>query len=177
MRVGPQRKLSAKELMLLNCGAGEGSWESLGLQGDQAVNPKENQPWIFISRTDAICFGHLMWKAHSLEKTVMLGKTEGKRRRGGRRWDGWMASPTQWTWAWASSERQWRTGKPGMLQSMESQRVGRDLASEKRRLETSWRLTNIWMRRVYKEGKKRMEQREEEVVLSVLPENSGLSME
>ena len=36
----------------------------------------------------------------------------------GRGWDGWMASPTQWTWVWANSGRQWRTGKPGMLQSM-----------------------------------------------------------
>ena len=40
---------------------------------------------------------------------------------GNRRWDGWMASPTQWTWVWASSRRSWRTGKPGMLQYMGSQ--------------------------------------------------------
>ena len=39
-------------------------------------------------------FGHLVWKANSLEKTLMLGKIEGKRRRGGRGWDGWMTSPT-----------------------------------------------------------------------------------
>jgi len=39
--------------MLSNCGAGEDSSESLGLQGDQAVNPKGNQPWLFIRRTDA----------------------------------------------------------------------------------------------------------------------------
>ena len=38
--------------MLLNCGVGEDTWESLGLQGDQAVNPKGNPPWIFIERTD-----------------------------------------------------------------------------------------------------------------------------
>ena len=61
-------------------------------------------------------FGHLMQRADSLEKTLMLGKIEGRRRRGQ---DGWMASPTQWTWVWASSGR-W-TGKPGMLQSMGSQ--------------------------------------------------------
>ena len=50
------------------------------------VNPKGNQPWIFIGRTDAEIeapvFGHLMWKGNSLEKTLMLGKTEGKTRRG-----------------------------------------------------------------------------------------------
>ena len=41
-------------------------------------------------------------------------------------WDGWMASPTQWTWVWVSSESWWWTGKPGVLQSMGSQRVGLD---------------------------------------------------
>ena len=42
-------------------------------------------------------FGHLMWRTDSFEKTPMLGKIEGRRRRGNRGWDGWMASPTQWT--------------------------------------------------------------------------------
>ena len=74
--------------------------------------------------------GHMMWRADSLEKTLMLGKIEGRRRRGDRGWDGWMTSLTQWTWVWANSGRQWRTGKPGMLQSMGSQRVGQNLATE-----------------------------------------------
>ena len=39
--------------MLLNCGVGEDSWESLGQQGDQPVNHKGNQPWMFLQRTDA----------------------------------------------------------------------------------------------------------------------------
>ena len=64
------------------------------------------------------CFGHLIRRADSVEKTLMLGKKEDKRRRG---WDGWMALPTQWTWIWASSGRRWRTGKPGELQFMELQ--------------------------------------------------------
>ena len=50
------------------------------------VNPKGNQPWVFIGRTDAEaelqCFGHLMPRADSLEKTLMLGEIEGQRRRG-----------------------------------------------------------------------------------------------
>ena len=75
-------------------------------------------------------FGHLMWRADSLEKTQMLGKIEGRRIRGDRGWDGWMASLTQWTWVWASSGRWWRTGKPGVLQSMGLQRVGHDWATE-----------------------------------------------
>ena len=68
-------------------------------------------------------FSHLMWRADSLEKTLMLGKTEGKKRRGHRGWDGGMTSPTQWTWVWANSRRQWRTGNTDMLQSMGSQKV------------------------------------------------------
>ena len=43
-----------------------------------------------------------------------------------RRWGGWMASLTQWTWVWANSRRWWRTGKAGVLQSLGSQRVRRD---------------------------------------------------
>ena len=48
-------------------------------------------------------FGHLMWRTDSLEKTLMLGKTEAGGEGDGRGWDGWMASPTQWTWVWQSS--------------------------------------------------------------------------
>ena len=49
---------------------------------------------------------------------------------GSRRWDGWMASLTRWTWFWANSERQLRTGKLGMLPSMELQRVRHDWVTE-----------------------------------------------
>ena len=73
-------------------------------------------------------FSHLMWRADSLEKTLMLGMTEGRRRGRRRGWDGWMASPT-WIWVWASPRSWWWTGKPGMLQSMGSQRVGHDWAT------------------------------------------------
>ena len=79
-------------------------------------------------------FGHLMQSADLLEKPPMLGKIKGKRRRGSRGWDGWTASPTLWTWVWANSGRWWRTGKPGVLQSMGSQRVRHDLAREQQQL-------------------------------------------
>ena len=59
-----------------------------------------------------------MKRANSLEETLMLWNTKGKRRRGQQR------IKIQWTWIWANSGRQWRTGEPGMLQSMVSQRVG-----------------------------------------------------
>ena len=65
-------------------------------------------------------FGHVMWRGDSLEKTLMLGKIEGRRRRG---WYGWVASPTQWTWVWAGSGCWWWAGKPSVLLSMGLQRV------------------------------------------------------
>ena len=62
--------------------------------------------------------GHLMRRTNSLEKTLMLGKIEGRREVDDRGWDGWMASPTQWTWVWAICRSWWWTAKPGVLQSM-----------------------------------------------------------
>ena len=75
----------------------------------QPVYPKGNQPWIFIGRTDAEApvLWPLMRRVNSLEKTLMLGKIEGRRRRGDRGWNGWMASLTRCTWVWASSGSWW----------------------------------------------------------------------
>ena len=54
-----------------------------------------------------------------------------------RGWDGWMASPTQWTWVWVDSGSWWRTERPGMLQFMRSQRVRHDWATE-----LNWKVKN-----------------------------------
>ena len=78
-------------------------------------------------------FGHLIWRADSLEKTLMLGKIEGRRRRGQQRmrWGGWVASLTRWTWVWVSSGSWWWTGKPGgIVQSMGLQRGRHNWATE-----------------------------------------------
>ena len=75
-------------------------------------------------------FDHLMQRVDSFEKTLMLGKIEGRRRRDDRGWDGWMASPTQWTWVWVDSGSWWWTGRPGVLRFMGSQRVGHDWVTE-----------------------------------------------
>jgi len=75
-------------------------------------------------------FGHLMWRADSLEKIRMLGKIEGRGEGDDRGWDGWMVSLTGWIWIWTSCESWWWTGKPDMLQSMGSQRVGHDWTTE-----------------------------------------------
>ena len=84
-------------------------------------------------------FGHLMQWTDSLGKTLMLGKIEGRRRRDDRGWDGWMASPTRWTWVWVTSGSWWWTGRPGVLQSMGSQRVGHDWATE-----LNWTKQKAW---------------------------------
>ena len=95
------------------------------------VNPKGNQPWIFMRRTGnsntlAIwCEQPTHWK-----RPWYWERVKAEREGGDRGWDGWMASPTQWTWVWANSRRQWMTGKPGVLQSTGMQRVGHNWASE-----------------------------------------------
>ena len=59
-----------------------------------------------------------MRRADSLEKTLMLGGFEGRRRGDDRGWDGWMASLTRWTWVWLNSGSWWWTGRPGVLRFM-----------------------------------------------------------
>ena len=60
-------------------------------------------------------FGHPMQRTDSFEKTLMLGKIEGRRRMDDRGWGGWMASLTQWTWVWVTSGSWWWMGRPGVL--------------------------------------------------------------
>ena len=71
------------------------------------VHPKGNQAWILEGLMLKLqYFDHLMWRAKSLEKALMLGKIEGS----DRGWDGWMASLTRWTWVWVNSwswQRSW----------------------------------------------------------------------
>ena len=119
--------------MLLNCGVGEESWESLGLQGHQSIL-KEISPECSLDglmlKLKLQYFGHLMWRTDSLEKTLILGRIESRRRRGQQRMRSWMASPIQWTWVWAGYRSCWWTGKPGLLQSVGLQRSGHDWATE-----------------------------------------------
>ena len=75
-------------------------------------------------------FGYLRWRTDSLEKTLMLGNTEGRRRREQQRMR-WLDGITNsWTWVWASSRSWWWTWKPGVLQSMGLQRVRHDWATK-----------------------------------------------
>ena len=75
-------------------------------------------------------FGHLIQRVDSLEKTLMLGEIGVEGEGDDRGWDGWMASPTRWTWVWVNSGSLWWTGRPGVLRFMRSQRVGHDWATE-----------------------------------------------
>ena len=121
--------------MLLNCGVGEEllrvPWTTR--RSNQSIL-KEISPEYSLERLmlklKLQYLGHLMWRTDSLEKTQMLGKTEGIRRREDRGWDGWMASLIRWTWVSVSSRSWWWIGRPGVLQSMGSQRVGHDWATE-----------------------------------------------
>ena len=96
----------------------------------QPVNPKGNQSW----RTDAEAETPMFWppdaKNWLLWKDPDAGKDWGQEEKGTTGWDGWMASPTQRTWVWVNSRSWWWTGKPVMLQSMGSQRVGHDWETE-----------------------------------------------
>ena len=97
----------------------------------KAVNVKGNQPWILVRRLLKLklqYFGHLMWTADLLEKSLMLGKIEGRRR--GHQRMRWLVYITKWTCTWANSGRWWGTGRPGMLQSMQVQTVGHNWATE-----------------------------------------------
>ena len=67
-----------------------------------------------------------MRRTDLFEKTLILGKIEGRREGDDRGWNGWMASPTQWIWVWVNSGSWWWTARPGMLQSMGLQRVRHD---------------------------------------------------
>ena len=142
VRVELWRRLSTEELILLNYGVGEDSWESLGDPREiQPIHPKGDQSWMFIERTDVEAETPILWPPDA--KSWLIGKDPDA----GQDWKweekgttedetGWMASPTRWTWVWASSGSWWWTGKPGVLQFMGLQRAGHDWVSEL--TETPW---------------------------------------
>ena len=98
------------------------------------VNPKGNQSWILIGMTDDEDETIILWPpdggTDSLEKPWCLEGLGVKGEGDDRGWDGWMASPTWWTWVWVRSGSWWWTGKPGVLQSTGSKRVGHNWATE-----------------------------------------------
>ena len=97
----------------------------------QPVHPKGDQSWIFTGRTDAEAEAPILWPPDAKNwrrpwcwERLKAGDGDD------RGWDGWMSSLTWWTWVWASSGSWWWTGKLGVLQSMMSQRVRHNWATE-----------------------------------------------
>ena len=120
-------------MMLLNCGAGRRllrvPWTAR--RSNQSILKEISSEYSLeelILKLKLQYFGHLMWRTDSRpwcwERLKAGGEGED------RGWDGWMASPTRWPWVWANSLSWWWTGKPGVLQSMGSQRVRHDWVTE-----------------------------------------------
>ena len=150
VRFGLWRKLSTEESKLLNCGVGEDSWESLGLQG-VPTSPFWRRPVLGVHWKDWCWSWNSSTLATSCEELSLWERPwcwEGLGAGGegyDREWDGWMASPTQWTWVWVNSGSWWWTGRPGVLRFMGSQRIGHDWATE-----LNWtRLVRLFFQRVY----------------------------
>ena len=132
MDVRVERKLSTKGLMLLNCLLEKTLESPLDCKEIQPFNSTGNQSWIFIGRTDAEVETPIFWPPDV--KNWLIGKDSDAGRlkageRDNRGWDDWTVSPMKWTWVWISSRSWWWTGKPGVLQSMGSQRVRHDWAT------------------------------------------------
>ena len=111
--------------MLLNCGVREDSWTAG--RSNQSIL-KEISPGCSLEglmlKLKLQYFGHLMWRADSFENTLNAGKYWRRKEKG--MTEDEMAWPTQWTWVWVNFESWWWTGRPGVLQSTGSQRVGHD---------------------------------------------------
>ena len=101
----------------------------------QLVHSKGDQSWVFIERTDVEAETPILWPPDVKSWLIWKDPDCWERLRAGgegedRGWDGWMPSPTQWTWVWVDSRSWWWTGRPGVLQFMGLQRLGRDWAAE-----------------------------------------------
>ena len=131
VRVVPSRKLSTKNWCFWTVMLEKTLENPLDCKEIKPVHPKGNQSWIFTGGTDAEAEVPILWppdaKSWLICKDPDVGKDWRQEEKGmNRGWDGWMASLTQWTWVWASSRSWWWTGKPGVLQSMRLQRVGKN---------------------------------------------------
>ena len=83
-------------------------------------------------------FGHVMRRTDSWKSPWCWDRLKARGEGDDRGWDGWMASPTWWTWVWVNSRSWWWTGRPGVLQSMESQRVRQDRETELNKQFKTW---------------------------------------
>ena len=101
----------------------------LDIEEIKPIKIKGNQPWILIGKTDVEAKTLVVWSSDANSQLIGKVPDAGKdwvteAEEGVRGWDGWMASPVQWTWIWANFGRWWGGGRFGVLQSMGSQIVG-----------------------------------------------------
>ena len=123
----------------------------------QPVHPKGDQSWVFIGRTDVEVETPILWPPdvkNWLKRRIRRTWCWERLKAGGegdnRGWDGWTASPTQWTWVWVNSRSWWWTGRPSVPQSMGSQRVGHDWATELNWKEHQW-VSRTCLLRIWKD--------------------------
>ena len=121
--------------MLLNCGVEKTLEGPLDCKEIQPVHLKGSQSWVFIGGTDIEAETSILWPPWCEELTHLKIPWCWERFRLGeegddRGWDGWMASLTRWTQVWVDSGSWWWTGRPGVLQSMGSQRFGHNWVTE-----------------------------------------------
>ena len=134
VRVGLWRRLSTEDWRFWTVVLEKTLESPLDCKEIQPVHSEGDQPWDFFGRNDAKAETPVLWPPHV--KNWLIGKDscwEGLGAGGegdDRGWDVWMASLTRWMWIWVNSGSWWWTGRPGVLQFMELQRVGHDWATE-----------------------------------------------
>ena len=119
--------------MLLNCGIKEDWWVPWSARSNQSIlkeNFSEYSLEGLMLKLKLQNFGHLIQRTDSLERPWCWERLKAGGEGDDRGYDGWMASPTRWTWVWVNSGSWWWTGKPDMLQSIGLQRIGHDWVTE-----------------------------------------------
>ena len=122
------KNMLAYQSMLLNRGLEKTLESPLDCKEIQPVHPKGGQSWVIFARTDVKIETPILWPPDAKNWLIWKDPWCWERLRAGREgdnrgWDGWMASPTRWTWVWINSRSWWWTGRPIVLWSMGSQRV------------------------------------------------------
>ena len=122
--------------MLSSCDAEEDAWESLGQQGDQTSQFKRKSPWILIGRTDAEAETTILWspdvKSQLIGKDPDAGKDWGQEEKGQQRMRWFIGITDSMDMSLSKLRETVKTGEPGMLPSMESQRVRHNWATQQK---------------------------------------------
>ena len=99
------------------------------LNGSKEISPEYSLEGLIL-KLKLQYFDHLIQRANSFERPWGWERLRAGGEGNDKGWDGWTASPTQWTWVWVNSGSWWWTGRPSVVRFMGSQRVGHDWATE-----------------------------------------------